>query len=253
MAESDSGAILMAFFTLQNQAIEGESTTSVKAADGVADQQLMTGFAPNKMFEIATFTFSTKLDDDQASTAESEAISKMGTTVDRLGGRVQQLEHQIAQRGAGPGRPGLGGGTGQPSHKLNFARWRASKNDLEFKGRDRRNGYLVNVQPVTFSRQVDKTSFRLMKYFLSGEPFRSAALVKRKPAGTKAAGEAFLRIDFQDVLITNIDWSDDDPVKETVKFISRVIKLQYRPQLPDGSLGDAKQASYAPLLSDRPQ
>jgi hypothetical protein len=178
MAEPNSGAILMVFTTLQNQAIAGESTTSVKAADGVSDQVLMDGFAPKKMFEVETFAFSTKLDDDQSPTADSEKIDNFGRGLEQTNKVVAHL--------AARGGPGLPPGALQPTRKLNFARWRASTTDQEFKGNDGRNGYMVNVQPVSFTRHVDRTSFRLMECFLNAQPFLRAALVKRKPAGTKA-------------------------------------------------------------------
>src|SRR5690349_21869490 len=195
MPDTESGAILMAFFIHKNKPIVGESTTAVKAADGVTDRMLMGGFAPNNMFEVDRFTFSTKLDDDQTPSADSKKI-------DDLSRGLEHTNKVVAQHLAPRSGAGLPSGTAQPTHRVNYARWRASTNDREFKGKDGRNGYMVNVQPVRFSRQVDKTSFELMKYFLRGEPFHSAALVKRKPSGSKAAGEAFLRIDFEDVLIT---------------------------------------------------
>jgi type VI protein secretion system component Hcp len=207
---------------------------------------LMGGFAPKKMFEVAKFTFSTRLDDaDQTSTAElGGVVARQGQMITQQGQMITQLQQGNA---AARGKAGSLRGDSITAPGPSFARWRASKSDAEFKGQNGRNGYPVNVQPVTFSRHVDTTSFKLMEKFLKGEPFHSVALVKRKPAGTKAAGEAFLRIDFEDVLIINIDWTDDEPVQETVKFISRVIKLQYRPQLPNGELGVPTPATYAPV------
>jgi type VI protein secretion system component Hcp len=204
------------------------------------------------MFEVDKFTFSTRLEDtDQTSTAElGGVVTQHGQIITQHGQMITQHDQMITRLQQGQAARGKAGslrGDSITAPRPSFARWRASNSDAEFKGQNGRKGYPVNVQPVTFSRHVDKTSFQLMEKFLNGKPFCSAALVKRKPAGTKAAGEAFLRIDFEDVLIINIDWTDDEPVQETVKFISRVIRLQYRPQLPDGSLGDAKPATYAPV------
>jgi hypothetical protein len=47
----------------------------------------------------------------------------------------------------------------------------------------------------------------------------------------------YLRIDFYDVLIVEVEWSDDDEVTENCKFICRKVLVQYLPQLPSGSLG----------------
>src|SRR3954452_1267888 len=194
MADTESGAILMAFFLQPNLrgAIDGESTTSLKAADGVSDLMLMDGFAPNKMFEVDKFTFSTKLDDaDQTSTAElGGVVTRQGQMITQQGQMITEQRQMITQlqQGHAAARGKAGSLRGDPitAPRPSFARWRASKSDADFKGQNGRNGYPVNVQPVTFSRHVDTTSFKLMEKFLNGEPFRGAALVKRKPAGTKA-------------------------------------------------------------------
>ena len=67
--------------------------------------------------------------------------------------------------------------------------------------------------------------------------FSSATLIKRKAASTSVSGHAFLRIDFTDVLVIDVDWDSGDVVKEKCKFICREVMVQYKPQKSDGSLG----------------
>ncbi len=95
------------------------------------------------------------------------------------------------------------------------------------------------VQPISFKRDIDAASLMMMQNLIDRKGYKNATIIKRKAAGGKAAGEVFLRIDFTDVLITEIEWDDDDRVKEDCKFICRSLKIQYRPQLQDGSLGGA--------------
>ena len=86
---------------------------------------------------------------------------------------------------------------------------------------------------------MDTASTLLLHHCIQRTNFDSVALVKRKAAGGQAAGEAYLRLDFQGVMLTQVSWSNDDPVKENYTMIARSITLRYRPQLPGGKLGAA--------------
>src|SRR4051812_27950056 len=116
MADSDSGAILMAFYLQKGVAIDGESTTSLKAADGISDQILLKGFAPKKMFEVATFTFSTEIEDvDQQANQDSAKLDKLSHDV----AVVKQAYAQLARTGTGGRSAGVPSGTNRPG---NYAR-----------------------------------------------------------------------------------------------------------------------------------
>jgi len=39
-----------------------------------------------------------------------------------------------------------------------------------------------------------------------------------------------------------VEWDNEDPVKDTVEFVCHAVTIHYLPQLPDGTLGAAKQA-----------
>jgi type VI protein secretion system component Hcp len=97
--------------------------------------------------------------------------------------------------------------------------------------------YPVDLEPFTFSRQMDQASPLLFDRCCNSISFASATLIKRKAASTDASGRAFLRIDFEDVLVIGVDWDSGDVVKEKCKFICRGVKVQYKPQMPDGTLG----------------
>lgn len=103
----------------------------------------------------------------------------------------------------------------------------------------------VTVQPVTFTRMMDVASTALLSHFIARTKFTRAALVKRKAAGSLAAGEPYLRFDFKKVLISEAKWTNDDPVKESYTFYARAITMRYRPQLPDGTLGIVRQGFWS--------
>jgi type VI protein secretion system component Hcp len=56
--------------------------------------------------------------------------------------------------------------------------------------------------------------------------------------------QGYFRIDFTDVLLTDLDWDDGDTIKETAKFVCRQIQIQYRKQNWDGRLSPAATASF---------
>ena len=108
----------------------------------------------------------------------------------------------------------------------------------------------VDPQPVTFQRSIDSASHILMDHLLNRKIFEHATIIKRKSVGGAAAGDVFLRLDFTKVLIKHIGWSDSLDVKEDVQFIYRSVTIHYRPQLPDGTLGGAKQGFWKALGSE---
>ncbi len=97
--------------------------------------------------------------------------------------------------------------------------------------------YPVDLQPISFTRAIDKASTILIQNCIDCVSYDSASLIKRKAIGGVASGEVYMRMDFIGVLVIGIDWSDGDEVTETCRFISRSVTISYRPQLPDGTLG----------------
>jgi type VI protein secretion system component Hcp len=94
-----------------------------------------------------------------------------------------------------------------------------------------------DLQPTHFTRRIDASSPVLMQKCIDREIFKRISLIKRRSTGGQAAGEVFLRLDFIEAMLKRVSWSNDDEVKEDCEFICRRICINYRPQLPDGSLG----------------
>ena len=94
--------------------------------------------------------------------------------------------------------------------------------------------YGLDLGDVSVDRLIDRASPLLLKAALTPTPLAGAAIVKRRASGSTQSGEAYMRLDFTGVLITKIDWSDGDMVKEKITFIYRKIQMQYRPQTASG-------------------
>ena len=113
--------------------------------------------------------------------------------------------------------------------------------------------YPLDVQPISFTRPIDFVSPLLIQSCIDSKSWESLTIVKRKPSGGKSAGEVYLRMDFTGVLIIKVDWSDDDVVKETCRFIARGITVSYRPQLAHGRLGPITQGFWSMVPSMTPE
>lgn len=91
------------------------------------------------------------------------------------------------------------------------------------------------MEPFTFSKKLDAASPGLLTNFTRSVTYKSASMIQCKVIGGRSL-LPFLRIDYTDVLITGIDWSDGLFVKESCKFLARGICVKYAQQADDGSL-----------------
>ena len=104
--------------------------------------------------------------------------------------------------------------------------------------------YPVVLEEITLSRQLDTSSKVLLDHCLNQIPLSTATLVRRKFTGRKDFHEAYLRLEFKEPLIVSVEWEDGDVIKEKLKMVCRGIRAVYRPQRPDGSLGDPIESSF---------
>jgi type VI protein secretion system component Hcp len=180
----------------------------VKGGDAIDAESLTTvdptdrfleDFKPGKFFEIDEFSFSVGLEDDDSPGSEK--------------------------------RQGTGSSDKDaPRRRTRFDNWLSG---------ERTKAYPVDLEPFSFTRQMDQASPLLFEMCCNSQSFASATLVKRKAAGSDVSGHGFLRIDFKDVLVIDVDWDSGDVVKEKCKFICRGVKVQYKPQSAGGILGAA--------------
>lgn len=224
MADRESNDVLMTFIDNNGRGVAAECT-SVWDHD---DTDMMKDFEDGKFFQVDDFDFGVSLGDSEDSGSESGGSSAAAD----LGGNSLH---------APPGRDGAPAAQNAEKKKAKSSSKRFAKylegGDIEFK---------PEVKEITITKQVDISSVRLLQSCLTYGKFQKAVLVKRKFTGGFAFHEAFLRIEFKEPLITGIDWDEGEVVKEKIKFICRGIIVAYRPQNQDGTLGDARSASWNP-------
>ena len=225
MAE-DSADIFVKFI-LDGSPIPGESNTQVSG-------DLFRGFYPTQMFEIDSFTFAVGIEDEDSHKHDDAAGQGRGGLGAAAGSVAGALGGGLGRAAVGGTNAALAGRHGgrPPQQSGGFKAFRSGKGGNV--------KYPVSVQPITITRPIDKSSPRLLQYCIDTTSFDSVSVVKRKAAGGPLAGQPYLRLDFVGVLIRDISWSNDEPIKEVTKLISRSITVRYRPQLPDGTLGAAK-------------
>jgi type VI protein secretion system component Hcp len=210
--KGDSTDLIMKFVRHRTgKAIPAECKTEFDFK-GDPYNNLLEGFKKETMFEVDRFTFAAGIEDSSVTEAAKKNKSR------------------DKEQKPGPAKGGRST-TGE------FQAWRS--------GTLGHKKYPVDIQPISFTRPIDQASSTLFQACIDREVFESASLIKRRAAGGTTTGKVYLRIDFYDVLIIDIEWSDDEQVTETCKFICRRVEVQYRPQLPDGSLGAAVPGSWS--------
>jgi type VI secretion system secreted protein Hcp len=102
----------------------------------------------------------------------------------------------------------------------------------------------VAFSDFNFMHSVDKASPHLFLACASGQHIKQAKLVARR-AGKEQ--QEFLTYTFSDVLVTSVQTSGseggDDPVDSVALSAAKVV-VSYKPQKPDGALGNAINAGW---------
>jgi type VI secretion system secreted protein Hcp len=94
----------------------------------------------------------------------------------------------------------------------------------------------VNFSPLRITREIDKQSPTLFLDLCQGTSLKFVDILQRKTgAGT---GQVFLVLGFGTVLLSDISWSSDaETARESVTLQYGEMWMAYRPQNPDGSMG----------------
>ncbi len=117
--------------------------------------------------------------------------------------------------------------------KAKFGKWKSATPE-EIKAMK----FQLKLDDLSITRRYDRASPVLFQKCAISEVLRSASVVKRKVVGEDML-QTFLRYDFKDLLVSHINFADAEVIKETIQFVFREIKVTYKPQNADGSLGDA--------------
>lgn len=199
-----------------NGPLAAESFTSFTTSIG--SDTLRDGFVPGQFCELREFSFSAGL---------QGSLSKSKQKQDKKDAKAaKEKERTLETLSLAEKRDRLHASQAQRSAKRNAA---------EF----------VDMQPVDFTRVMDSASTLLFKAMVDCETLQEVSIVKRKAVGSENSGECYLRLDFQKVLITKLEWKDSEHIMtETGSFIYRKVTIRYRPQKYDGRLGTVIESSW---------
>ena len=109
----------------------------------------------------------------------------------------------------------------------------------------RERGDFVDMREVSYTRILDSASPLLFKALTDCTTLKTITVVKRKAAGATVSGLGYLRLDFEDVLLTQLDWKDSEHIMvESGTFIYRKLTIKYLSQKADGSLIPGSSATW---------
>lgn len=93
----------------------------------------------------------------------------------------------------------------------------------------------VNVQDLSLTKWVDKSSPKLQLFCCNGKHIPTALLVVRKAGGTPVE---YIKITMSDIIITSVSTGGsggEDRLTENVSLNFATVKFEYTPQKADGS------------------
>lgn len=99
----------------------------------------------------------------------------------------------------------------------------------------------VNVQDLSVTKWVDKSSPVLMQYCSIGKQFKEALLTVRKAGGDDPL--EYILITMKDVIVTSVSTGGsggEDRLTENCSLNFSQYKVEYQPQKPDGSADGGK-------------
>jgi type VI protein secretion system component Hcp len=215
MAGNETGDLLMMVLSDKRIAIPGESSSQTNMRN-----PLMAGMHAKNMFEITGFSFGVKTIKDDPATAAARTYAALAQGLQTVG---NQSRIRL------------------PAPRLitNLSKEQNSQKDKQAEVKS------CPIDEVHFDRPIDKASNTLMQYCIDCKTLHGAVVVKLKPAGGKSAGEAYLRFEFIDILFIAMAWNNGEPIEEHCTFITRAVKVMYRPQLPDGTLGAVVSGAWS--------
>ena len=102
----------------------------------------------------------------------------------------------------------------------------------------------ANFQDISITKYVDSASHALLGGCATGQHFKSASLHVRKAGKTQLE---YITIEMKEVLITSVSTGGsggEDRLTENLSLNFAEVKFIYKPQKPDGSMGDALPFTY---------
>lgn len=217
----DSNDVLMTFL------MEGKGVAAECQAVWAKDDGMKADFTDGHFFEIEDFSFGGGLEPSDYHEEENDGV----TTFPRQGLSTRNpLSNQVS---------GGGSRKSKKARRNKFTNYFTKGDAVD---------YGAHLQDISVSRLLDVASPNFLQYCLEMKSFTKAVIVKRKVVGKAHGGtrehRGFLRLEFEEPLITGVEWEDGEVVKEKLKFICRGVTVTYRPQQNDGSLGNPVNAHW---------
>ncbi|HKM64968.1 MAG TPA: type VI secretion system tube protein Hcp [Acidisphaera sp.] len=202
MAE-DARDILMKLEITEGNCVDAECSAVIEAsptlgvkdalADGFEHQSLVGGAQVN-YFAIDDFTFPVGLKPDSEPDKLAEALNK----------------HLASQ------------GKDKVPTKSEFTRFMEGGHA----GISGKQSYPANLDQMSIIKKLDVSSTGIFRLCKESKTLFGASILKRKAIGGDSL-RGYLRIDFFEVLITDLGWDNADVVKEDFKFVCRKATVRY--------------------------
>jgi type VI secretion system secreted protein Hcp len=95
----------------------------------------------------------------------------------------------------------------------------------------------ASFHDISITKRIDSVSPILFKNTATGEHYKQVIIHMRKAGGDQQS--EFLTYTFGTVFTTKIDWSGpgDQGPQEQITFVYGTLKIDFKPQKPDGTLG----------------
>jgi len=101
-----------------------------------------------------------------------------------------------------------------------------------------------NFQDLSVTKYVDSSSHALLGACATGEHFKTASLHVRKAGKVQVE---YITIEMKEVMVTSVSTGGsggEDRLTENLSLNFAEVKFTYKPQKPDGTLGDALPFTY---------
>lgn len=227
MADNDATDMLMAV-TASGTALAGEGQTALDPSDS----EMLAGVTKGHFCEIQDINFGIGVED-----SESAGGGPPLNEIHNMQQDMDTLQQQLAAMSGKDGKPG--GGRGKSKQFKNFVDYG------EVTDSDGKAVYSTVFDPITISRQIDIMSIGLLDACAKQTPMDKIVVVKRKFTGSTTAYASFVRFEFDNCLITAVDWDHGEVITEKLKFVYRSLTVKYRQQNPDGTLETPKNMNYS--------
>ena len=225
MAEPVTDLLMMISVDGSNGVPAG-STASVNGKDPMNE-----GFVAGRFFELEEFGFGMKLESNEG---KGTAVSGQSKTTPAGAN---------AATGLAPPKPS----------EKDFAIWRSVKAGET----EPVLPYLCKPEAFTIKRLVDAATPVLFDHCAKRQKFKRAVIIKRyrgQGDGSERGASSgvpntltFLRMEFGQVMLTSLDWSDGEVVTETGRFVFQTFSVTFIQQKADGSAGRQIQAGWEKL------